>query len=109
MHPHRAFGSTYALPMTMCIQGEVNYVQHTAVVPFAMRHMYEYLYAVSLKSSSICILTAPSCIGDLNLRMALVFNGTECAGNRYGYRYGYKYGYRYGYGKNSYYSTKDKD
>lgn len=68
VHPHRAFGSTYALPMTMCIQGEVNYVQHTAVVLFAMRHMYEYLYAVSLKSSSICILTAPTSVFPVSLR-----------------------------------------
>ena len=30
--------------------------------------------------------------------MALILNGTEGGGNRYGYRYGYKYGYHYGYG-----------
>ena len=35
--------------------------------------------------------------------MALVLNGTEGGGNRYGYRYGYKYGYHYGYGSKSYY------
>lgn len=39
--------------------------------------------------------------------MALLLNGTEGGGNRYGYRYGYKYGYKYGYGSKSYYgSTK---
>lgn len=37
--------------------------------------------------------------------MALLLNGTEGAGNRYGYRYGYKYGYRYGYGSKSYYNN----
>ena len=31
--------------------------------------------------------------------MAVILNGTEGGGNRYGYRYGYKYGYHYGYGK----------
>lgn len=40
--------------------------------------------------------------------MAIVLNGTEGGGSRYGYKYGYKYGYHYGYGKSSYYSTKDK-
>ena len=35
--------------------------------------------------------------------MALLLNGTEGGGNRYGYRYGYKYGYKYGYGSKSYY------
>lgn len=40
--------------------------------------------------------------------MAVVLNGMEGGGSRYGYRYGYKYGYHYGYGKSSYYSTKDK-
>ena len=35
--------------------------------------------------------------------MALVLNGTEGGGSRYGYRYGYKYGYHYGYGSKSYY------
>ena len=40
--------------------------------------------------------------------MALVLNGTEGGGSRYGYRYGYKYGYNYGYGKKSYYgNSKD--
>lgn len=34
--------------------------------------------------------------------MALLLNGTEGGGNRYGYRYGYKYGYKYGYGSKSY-------
>lgn len=39
--------------------------------------------------------------------MALLLNGTEGGGSRYGYRYGYKYGYKYGYGSKSYYgSTK---
>lgn len=38
--------------------------------------------------------------------MALVLNGTEGGGNRYGYRYGYKYGYHYGYGDKSYYGGK---
>ena len=37
--------------------------------------------------------------------MALVLNGTEGGGKRYGYRYGYKYGYKYGYGSKSYYSN----
>lgn len=37
--------------------------------------------------------------------MALVLNGTEGGGNRYGYRYGYKYGYKYGYGSKSYYNN----
>ena len=37
--------------------------------------------------------------------MALVLNGTEGGGNRYGYRYSYKYGYSYGYGSKSYYSS----
>lgn len=41
--------------------------------------------------------------------MALILNGTEGGGSRYGYRYGYKYGYHYGYGNNSYYSNKIKD
>lgn len=41
--------------------------------------------------------------------MALILNGTEGGGSRYGYRYGYKYGYHYGYGSNSYYSNKIKD
>lgn len=35
--------------------------------------------------------------------MALLLNGTEGGGNRYGYRYGYKYGYKYGYGSKNYY------
>lgn len=35
--------------------------------------------------------------------MALLLNGTEGGGNRYGYRYGYKYGYKYGYSSKSYY------
>ena len=38
--------------------------------------------------------------------MALVLNGTEGGGSRYGYRYGYKYGYHYGYGGKNYYSSK---
>ena len=39
--------------------------------------------------------------------MALILNGTEGAGRRYGYRYGYKYGYHYGYyGGKSYYGQK---
>ena len=38
--------------------------------------------------------------------MALVLNGTEGGGNRYGYRYGYKYGYQYGYGSKGYYNSK---
>ena len=37
--------------------------------------------------------------------MAVVLNGTESSGSRYGYRYGYKYGYRYGYGDKSYYGS----
>ena len=37
--------------------------------------------------------------------MALVLNGTEGGGKRYGYRYGYKYGYKYGYGSKNYYSN----
>ena len=37
--------------------------------------------------------------------MAIVLNGTESSGSRYGYRYGYKYGYRYGYGDKSYYGS----
>lgn len=37
--------------------------------------------------------------------MALVLNGTEGGGKRYGYRYGYKYGYKYGYESKSYYSN----
>ena len=37
--------------------------------------------------------------------MALVLNGTEGGGKRYGYRYGYKYGYKYGYGNKNYYSN----
>lgn len=37
--------------------------------------------------------------------MAIVLNGTEGGGKRYGYRYGYKYGYKYGYGSKSYYSN----
>ena len=41
--------------------------------------------------------------------MALILNGTEGGGSRYGYRYGYKYSYHYGYGNNSYYSNKIKD
>lgn len=41
--------------------------------------------------------------------MALILNGTEGGGSRYGYRYGYKYGYHYGYGNNSHYSNKIKD
>ena len=39
--------------------------------------------------------------------MALILNGTEGVGRRYGYRYGYKYGYHYGYyGGKSYYGQK---
>ena len=38
--------------------------------------------------------------------MALILNGTEGGGSRYGYRYGYKYGYHYGYGGKNYYSSK---
>ena len=37
--------------------------------------------------------------------MALLLNGTEGGGKRYGYRYGYKYGYKYGYGSKNYYSN----
>ena len=37
--------------------------------------------------------------------MAVVLNGTEGSGKRYGYRYGYKYGYKYGYGSKNYYSN----
>ena len=37
--------------------------------------------------------------------MALVLNGTDGGGKRYGYRYGYKYGYKYGYGSKNYYSN----
>lgn len=37
--------------------------------------------------------------------MALILNGTEGGGNRYGYRYGYKYGYHYGYGSKNYYGN----
>ncbi len=29
--------------------------------------------------------------------MALILNGTEGGGSRYGYKYGYRYGYKYGY------------
>ena len=35
--------------------------------------------------------------------LALILNGTEGGGKRYGYRYGYKYGYHYGYGGKNYY------
>ena len=38
--------------------------------------------------------------------IALILNGTEGGGSRYGYRYGYKYGYHYGYGGKNYYSSK---
>ena len=37
--------------------------------------------------------------------MALILNGTEGGGSRYGYRYGYKYGYKYGYGSKNYYNN----
>lgn len=37
--------------------------------------------------------------------MALILNGTESAGTRYGYKYGYHYGYHYGYGSDSYYGS----
>ena len=37
--------------------------------------------------------------------MAVILNGTESSGNRYGYRYGYKYGYHYGYGSQNYYNN----
>lgn len=37
--------------------------------------------------------------------MALLLNGTEGGGKRYGYRYGYKYGYKYGYGSKNYYNN----
>ena len=37
--------------------------------------------------------------------MAIVLNGTEGGGKRYGYRYGYKYGYAYGYSSKSYYNN----
>lgn len=39
--------------------------------------------------------------------MALVLNGTEGGGSRYGYRYGYRNGYNYGYGKKSYYGNSE--
>ena len=39
--------------------------------------------------------------------MALVLNGTEGGGSRYGYRYGYRYAYNYGYGKKSYYGNSE--
>ena len=38
--------------------------------------------------------------------MAVILNGTDGGGSRYGYRYGYKYGYHYGYGSKDYYSSK---
>ena len=39
--------------------------------------------------------------------MALILNGTESTGSRYGNRYGYRYGYHYG--NASYYSDKDSN
>ena len=38
--------------------------------------------------------------------MALVLNGTEPLGRRYGSHYGGEYGYQYGYGSKDYYSSE---
>ncbi len=37
--------------------------------------------------------------------MALILNGTEGGGSRYGYKYGYRYGYHYGYGYGYHYGS----
>jgi len=39
--------------------------------------------------------------------MALILNGTEGSGGKYGYRYGYRYGYHYGYGTGYDYGSGD--